>query len=478
MKLIVLFILLLLMSCSTNVLQKPKFDTLNLVQLSELPDSEFKARFTPIYKDTFELKWKNSRQMFLSAQKYQFKEYPDHFFYIDQIFSDEVPHTYTFYIVEKGDGTPVRYEELKVNKTDRIHTKATAFQIGSDVFQLVIDEGKGETDTVTYTRDVGFDTMSFYKRISEVSKDTKPDTLNVLSGDLTQYISHEITYEGLDRNGFHKYLGRAKYKDSQYYFDGNDLVHAFVNGKYTITKRSYKSFFSKENQLTLATLKRSNVRKDYTIKSMFFKRNLLGKPAGFMHFAELIPKKEKKNNKRIFFQNIQTIHESKRREVELLTIAKNNPLLSPFYYEYEGNLYTKKTVKMHAYFFHSDDKVNLDATLEGFGRRPFTYNNPLILDQLMFYLIPTLEFDKTKTTTLNLLTFMLQQKKNVEIKYIGKETITIDKESKQLHKFKVASGKQGETEFWIDENRELIRILFEGSNEFIRSTANEASTHF
>ncbi len=91
-------------------------------------------------------------------------------------------------------------------------------------------------------------------------------------------------------------------------------------------------------------------------------------------------------------------------------------------------------------------------------------------------IVPKLPFSKKEGTFKfnSLDETKLYVRKNQTINYLGKFDTSVNGETKKLHKF-VHQGKHMKPAFyWVNENRELVKILLDEEFEFVLTTKNEA----
>ena len=86
-------------------------------------------------------------------------------------------------------------------------------------------------------------------------------------------------------------------------------------------------------------------------------------------------------------------------------------------------------------------------------------------------IVSNLKFDRNSTFEFNSLDeTKLHVKKNQTINYLTKEKVTIDGEDKELHKF-VHQGKgMKDAYYWVNDNKELVKILLDEKYAFTLST--------
>lgn len=70
----------------------------------------------------------------------------------------------------------------------------------------------------------------------------------------------------------------------------------------------------------------------------------------------------------------------------------------------------------------------------------------------------------------------LYVKKNHTIDYVGEEVADIDGEQQTLHKFVHKGKKMKPAYYWVNNNRELVKILLDNKFEFVTSTEAEAKS--
>ncbi|MDJ0646472.1 MAG: hypothetical protein QNJ57_10870 [Flavobacteriaceae bacterium] len=91
-------------------------------------------------------------------------------------------------------------------------------------------------------------------------------------------------------------------------------------------------------------------------------------------------------------------------------------------------------------------------------------------------IVPELPFDKKEGTFRfhALDETKLYVKKNQTISYLGKVSEDINGTKETLHKFIHQGVKMKATHYWVNDNRELVKIVLDGEFEFVLSTKEEA----
>jgi hypothetical protein len=88
----------------------------------------------------------------------------------------------------------------------------------------------------------------------------------------------------------------------------------------------------------------------------------------------------------------------------------------------------------------------------------------------VFAIVPNLKFDRKGTFKFNALDeTKLYVRKNQSINYLGQEEANINGENQRLHKFVHQGRGMDPAYFWVNENKELVKILLDGKYSFTLS---------
>ena len=77
------------------------------------------------------------------------------------------------------------------------------------------------------------------------------------------------------------------------------------------------------------------------------------------------------------------------------------------------------------------------------------------------------EFNSLEAEELNL-------KKDHKLTYVGPEELEVSGEKVKLHKFEQTEGGRTPVQYWVNEGHELVRVLMDGSKEFLLTTEEKA----
>ncbi|MFH1731203.1 MAG: biopolymer transporter ExbD [Planctomycetota bacterium] len=94
-----------------------------------------------------------------------------------------------------------------------------------------------------------------------------------------------------------------------------------------------------------------------------------------------------------------------------------------------------------------------ERTITGFGLFEVVKQRPFKKDDV-------LKFHSLEASELNL-------KKDNTLTYVGEEEITLQGKAFKTHKFEQKQGDRLVTEFWLNEKRQLIRVLIDGDKEMV-----------
>ena len=101
-----------------------------------------------------------------------------------------------------------------------------------------------------------------------------------------------------------------------------------------------------------------------------------------------------------------------------------------------------------------------ERTITGFGLFEVVKQRPFKKDDV-------LKFHSLEASELNL-------KKDNTLTYVGEEKIRRHDWGVQTHKFEHERGGRLVTEFWLNENRQLVRVIIDGSKTMILTTKDHA----
>ena len=93
----------------------------------------------------------------------------------------------------------------------------------------------------------------------------------------------------------------------------------------------------------------------------------------------------------------------------------------------------------------------------------------------MFEIVRRLPIRKDTSFQFNLLTLeSLRVQESQKVVYGGREEIEIGGQKRKLHKFEHRAELETKTEYWVDDNRELIRVVFQGRDEMVLTSEARA----
>jgi hypothetical protein len=96
----------------------------------------------------------------------------------------------------------------------------------------------------------------------------------------------------------------------------------------------------------------------------------------------------------------------------------------------------------------------------------------------LFHVVRTLPFDKDRPFRFHSLEASeLNLKKDHVLTYCGKDRIEHDGKPVEAHKFEQTGRGIRPAQYWVSENRELLRVVMDGSKEFRLATEEKARAH-
>ncbi len=200
--------------------------------------------------------------------------------------------------------------------------------------------------------------------------------------------------------------------------------------------------------------------------------SLRGEPCGYFHVVR------KAGTTRtapvLFNHDFQINYRGTRLSLKMQTSCRDDALFTPLRIVSRGD---------------GDDEVgnfaaDIKWTKEG-GKLAATVNgrqvqkllpHRTVTDFALFEIVRRLPFNKDKTFEFHCLEASeLNLKKNNRVRYLGREEIDLRGKKTSLHKFEQETehGRKP-AQYWVNEGRELIRIVIDGRKEFLLSTEADA----
>ncbi len=98
-----------------------------------------------------------------------------------------------------------------------------------------------------------------------------------------------------------------------------------------------------------------------------------------------------------------------------------------------------------------------------------------VTDFALFWIVCMRPFEKDKVFEFNCLEASeLNLKKGHELAYLGVEELDVAGKMMKLHKFEETGGGIQPCYYWVNDKRELIRVLMDGRKEFLLTTREKA----
>lgn len=178
----------------------------------------------------------------------------------------------------------------------------------------------------------------------------------------------------------------------------------------------------------------------------------------------------------------------------LATTSNSNKLANASKIEFDGTIdtninpvvYTGERVKLNksaSYWnFTGDFKADITTDqevnqfLEPHHKTMIRMPKYTIPSFNVWAIVPELPFSKKEGTFRfnSLDETKLYVKQNQVIAYMGKEELLIENDKQTAHKFSHTGKNSSVSYYWVNENRELVKILLDDEFEFILSTKKEA----
>ncbi|NNC70804.1 MAG: hypothetical protein HKN90_08300 [Flavobacteriaceae bacterium] len=211
-----------------------------------------------------------------------------------------------------------------------------------------------------------------------------------------------------------------------------------------------------------------------------------------------IKKFENSLSEHVLKTTVNTYFGHEKLNFSLATTSNSKKLANASKIEFDGTIdsninpviYTGERVKFnnHASYWNFTGDFKSDVTNDDEVNQFLVPNHKTMIRMPkqtipsfnIWAIVPKLPFSKKEGTfRFNVLDeTKLYVKKNQVITYLGKETLRINNEELLLHKFSHTGKNSLTSYYWVNKNRELVKILLDNMYEFVLSTKKEAlSSH-
>jgi hypothetical protein len=117
----------------------------------------------------------------------------------------------------------------------------------------------------------------------------------------------------------------------------------------------------------------------------------------------------------------------------------------------------------------------LVATVKGGKKAELAIPEHTVTDFALFEVVRRLPFDKEKAFEFNSLEASeLNLKKNHKLSYLGQDELTVGDQVMKLHKFEESGEGINPIQYWVNDERELVRVVMDGRKEFLLTTEEKA----
>jgi len=212
-----------------------------------------------------------------------------------------------------------------------------------------------------------------------------------------------------------------------------------------------------------------------TTEDAWFVYSMEGKACGYLHMAKKVSGEEAAS---VLFVHDLAINEMGNRYLlHMQTFCKDDAYFSP--------------VRM-LYKLEGTEAYNIEATIERpaegpsagklktTGDRKVEMDIPehTVVDFALFEIVRALPFDKDKVFEFNWVNAIdlghPYVRRDQKVAYVGREELEIGGEKHTLHKFEQKGQVIRSIYCWVRDDRQLVRILWDGREEFVLSTKEKA----
>jgi hypothetical protein len=202
--------------------------------------------------------------------------------------------------------------------------------------------------------------------------------------------------------------------------------------------------------------------------------SLSGKPCGYFHAVK--KSSEQDTAPVLFVHDFRINAKGQRICLRMQTFCKDDPYFTPVRIVSGGE---------------GEEATNMDATIERPAEGPsagklkttlrgrnieIDVPEHTVTDFALFEIVRTLPFDKEKVFEFNSLEASeLNLKRDHKVVYVGRDELDIEGRKQALHKFEQSGKGIRPCYYWVNEDRQLVRVLMDGRKEFLLTTKEKAT---
>lgn len=204
------------------------------------------------------------------------------------------------------------------------------------------------------------------------------------------------------------------------------------------------------------------------------------KTVGYLH---AIRKASENADAPILFEHERLIDwKDERMRLKTRTYCQDDhyyyPVKSMATIEQPGKMTAQVTVKMQKAVPYACSKSTMKLIYHN-GVKEYKLNKNLpphvVSEYTLLEIVPTLPFVKGTVFEFNFMILeKLKVKKKHKITYLGLDKVQIKGTQQTLHKFEQKGGGIKKVQFWVNDQRQLLRVLKGGKEELLTSTRAEA----
>jgi len=205
--------------------------------------------------------------------------------------------------------------------------------------------------------------------------------------------------------------------------------------------------------------------------------SLSGKPGGYFHVVKKPSGQDAASV--LFVHDFRINWKGQRVCLRTHTYCKDDPYFTPVRIVSGGE---------------GEEATNMDVTIErpaegpSAGKLKTTVRGRAIeidipehtvTDFVLFEIVRTRPFDKEKVFEFNSLEASeLNLKRDHKVVYVGREEVEIEGQKQSLHKFEQSGKGIRPAYYWVNDDRQLVRVLMDERKEFLLSTQEKALSAF